>query len=93
MLSRGMHGRGGINDQGCAWKGAWWEVCMAGGMVGWACMAGRHAWQGMCMAGGVHGRVHAYHGGLHGVGGGLHGKERRPLQRTVRILLECILVM
>ena len=55
----------------------WQEVCMTGGV----CMAGWCAWQGVCMAGGVHGRgVHAW-------------KERRQLQRAVRILLECILVI
>ena len=36
-----------------------------------------------CVAGGVHGRGH----------GGHAWHERRPLQRTVRILLECILVL
>ena len=42
---------------------------------------GRGAWQGTCIAGGVHGG-----------GGGRVWQERRPLQRTVCILLECILV-
>ena len=54
------------------------------------------AWQGACMAGAMH------HGGMHGggawqgtcmAGGGFAYRERRPLQRTVRILLECILVL
>ena len=69
------------------------------GMCGWgACMAGRacvvravgHAWwgQGACMAGGVHGR-----GVRDGEAGGHAWQERRPLQRTVRILLECFLVL
>ena len=57
-----------------------------------------HAWQrGTCLAAGMHGgdRGHAWHGGV--CGRGMHGRgrvsqERRPLQRTVRILLECILV-
>ena len=49
-------------------------------MVGDACMAGGHAWQGACMAGGMHGWGHAW-------------QERQPPQRTVRILLECILVI
>ena len=45
---------------------------------------------GACMAGGggmgdVYGK-----GGMHGWGGGAW-QERRPLQRTVRILLECFL--
>ena len=55
---------------------------------------------GACMTGGVCGRGHAWQGGMHdGVmrGGGMHGggrawQEKRPLQWTVRILLECILV-
>ena len=66
-------------------------ACVAGGMHGrgckWqgVCMVGRHGfhdvWQGACMAGGMHGM------------GGVHvWQERRPLQRTVLILLECILV-
>ena len=69
---------------------------------------GVHAWQGACMAGGVHGRGHAWQGGLEwwgtcmvggawiagGVCGGRHAwQERRPLQRAVRITLECILVI
>ena len=55
------------------------------GHVWWGvCMAGGmcgrgHAWQGVCMPWGVHGRGHAW-------------QERQPLQRTVHILLECILV-
>ena len=37
-------------------------------------------------------------GGVHGKGGGKHGRgrvwqERRPLQWTLRILLECILLV
>ena len=66
-----------------------------------ACVVDEHAWQwacaagacmvGVCMAEGVHG------GGMHGGGvrgsGGVHGRKRRPLQWTVRILLECILVL
>ena len=57
------------------------------------------------MAGGVHGRLAcmAGGGGMHdkGVcmargtwvaGGGVGGREKWPLQRAVRILLECILV-
>ena len=68
-------------------------------MVG-ACMAVRHLWQGD-----MHGRGHVWLGGMHGRGvcmaggvcGGVHGRgcvwqERWPLQWTVRILLECILV-
>ena len=47
-----------------------------------SCMAG----DGRCMAGGMHGG-----GGMCGGGGGAW-QERRPLQRMVRILLECIIV-
>ena len=46
------------------------------------CIARGHAWWGGCMAGG-----HAWQGG------GCAWQERRPLQLTVRILLECILVV
>ena len=69
---------------------------------------GKHAWHGgSCMVkGGVHGEGgHVWQrGSMHGMGGhawrrgacmvkGRHAwQERRPLQRAVRILLECILV-
>ena len=71
-----------MHGRGCAWQG----VCMAGGVHGRGALVGGHAWQGVCMAGSVCGR------------GGVHGRRRawqeiRPLQRTVRILLECILVL
>ena len=54
-------------------------VCMAGG----TCVAGggEHVWQG-----GMHGKSWAC------VARGVAWQERRPLQQTVRILLECILV-
>ena len=64
---------------------------MAGGMCGrGACVAGEHAWwgwhawQGVCMERG------AWWGGAWQ--GGVHGR-RWPLQQTVCILLECILVL
>ena len=73
---------------GHAWQG--WRVWQ-GGICGRGCawrgsMCGRgtcvagggRVWQGACMAGGMCGRV---------------WQERRPLQRTVRILLECIIVV
>ena len=46
------------------------------------------------MAGGNGGEGHAWQGEGMCDGGGVHGRsqERRPLQRAVRILLECILV-
>ena len=61
---------------------------------------GGHVWQGVCMAGG-----HAWWGGAcvaRGscvarracmAGGGRAWQQRLPLQQTVRILLECILVL
>ena len=59
---------------------------------GEACMAGGHAWWGVCMAGG-----HVWWGGVRGRGacmaGGCAWQEERQLQRAVRILLECILVV
>ena len=73
---------------------------VAGGMHGGgvsisgSCMAGRHAWQGecawqgACVAGGVHGREACMAGG-----GEPAWQERRPLQRMVRILLECFLFL
>ena len=81
----GMHGDG---------------ICLAGGHV-WqgACMVARgvHGTGGHVWLGSVHGK-----GGMHGRGACVaagvclstrgRGQERRPLQRTVRILLECILV-
>ena len=77
-MAGGMYGEEGTHGWGMHGRGA----CMAGG-VG---MHGRgRAWQGACMAGGyMHGR------GVHGRGHEWRG--RQPLQRTVRILLECILV-
>ena len=76
MCGRGVHG-GGMHSGGHAWQGA--------------CVAGR-----MCGRGGMHGR------GMHGRGACVAGghvwqlghawQERWPLQQTVSILLECILV-
>ena len=58
---------------------------------------------GMCMVGGwqggMHGKGHAWQGGVHGMHGGVTcmaggmRRGRQPLQWTVRILLECILVL
>ena len=72
-----MHGRG---------------ACMAGVMHG-GCVCGR----GACMVGGCTARGPAWQGackvaGL-GCGRGHAWQERWPLQRTVCILLECILVL
>ena len=48
-------------------------------------------WQGMCMVGCVHGMGACVAWGVHGKGRRAC-QERRPLQRAVRIPLECILV-
>ena len=84
----GMQGEWGM---ACVVKG----VCMVKGrgVCAWqgACMAGGHACQGACM-GDMHG---GYIGGMCGGGCAWQGhawQERQPLQWTVRILLECILV-
>ena len=55
-------------------------ACIAGVCGRGACMSRGMCGRGACMAGGMHGRGHAW-------------QEGRPLQRTVRILLECILVL
>ena len=69
----------------------WQEgACMAGGMHGRGMRDRGHAWWGVCMAGDMCGGGCAWQGGVWGRGRA--GQERRPLQRTVRILLECILV-
>ena len=71
---------GGICGRGVyggGMHGRWGHVCVCGG-------EGMHG-RGEC------GRGHVWQGGVHGRG---HvWQERRPLQRTVRILLECILVL
>ena len=73
---------GGVHGRGCAWQGVCMGVCMAGGVHGGrACMAGD-----ICGRGSIGGRGHGWLGGMHA------WQERQPLQRTVRILLECILV-
>ena len=101
-MAGGMHGRGDMHGRGlCVADG----VCIAGGIHGgghvWqgVCMAGGMHGGGVCMAGGMHGRSVCMvgacmtgEGGVHGKGGGHAWQERQPLQRTVRILLECILV-
>ena len=74
---------GRARQRGMCGRGA----CMVGGMHGRGC-----AWWGACMAGGVCGRG-AFVVGAACMAGGRAWQERRPLQRTVRILLECILVI
>ena len=92
-------GRHVFQKRGCAWqRGHPWQrrACVGkrgvygeGGMYG----KGGCAWQRGCMVKGVCGK-----GGACVARGGMHGElghvwqERRPLQRTVCILLECILV-
>ena len=99
---------GGHLWQGCAWQWghAWQGGGMhGGGMHGRDIHGGghpwqrgmhdssRHAWQGR--EEGIHGRGMCGRGGMAEgtcMEGGHVWQERRPLQRTVRILLECILV-
>ena len=80
-MAGGMHGRGcmwqgAMHNRGHAWQGA----CVAGGHVRLGNMHGR---------GSMHSRSHAWQGACVV---GHTWQERRPLQRTVCILLECILV-
>ena len=79
VLGGGMHSGGACMAGGCAWWGQ-------GGMLDWG-----YVWQGACITGGMSGRGHAYQGG-HVWQGWRAWQERRPLQRTIRILLESILV-
>ena len=69
---------------------------MAGGMHGGGGMCGRggHAW--LMSGGGGHAWLMSGGGGMHGRGHAWQGgawQERRPLQRAVCILLQCILVL
>ena len=97
-MAGGMQGTGYVHGGG---------TCVAGGMCGgghaWQGVhvwQGGHAWQevhgkgcawGVCMAGGMHGGGHAWQG--EHVWWGHAWLEIQPLQRMVRILLECILVI
>ena len=79
-VAGGMHGKGQH-----VWQGG------MGGMG--ACMAKEVCVPGVCMVEGMHGR-----GDVHGRGGcapaeGCAWQERQPLQQTVCMLLECILVL
>ena len=81
-------------------------VCVAGGMHGTGMRGGGICMEGVCVAGGMHDRGCVWQEGcvtegMRGGGGGGGGlcmaggqarQETRPLQRTVRILLESILV-
>ena len=77
-----MHGWGGHGKRGMHGRGK----CMAGGMHGGGMCGRGHTWWGVCDG------VCVVKGGMRGRGGGRAWKERRPLQRTVHILLEYILV-
>ena len=71
---------------GCAWwEGHVWQ----GGMHGRVCVVGGMCGKGACVVTGMQRGMHS--GG--GVVGGHPWHERQPLQRKVRILLECILVI
>ena len=89
MHGRGVHGGGGLHGRG-ACVARWRHVWHDGGMCGktGACVARQgHVWPD----GG-----HVWQGGMYGRGACVAGRSARqkrwPLQRTVRILLECILV-
>ena len=75
----GMYMVGGIHDRGCAWQGGMCGrgACVVGDMHGRG-----HAWQRACMVGRgcVWQEDHAW-------------QKKWQLQRVVRILLECILVI
>ena len=83
--------KGGCMAGGLAWQG---DLCTTGGMraTKGMCGGGVHGrgcvWQGVCVAGGVHGG-----GSVWWRGAGHAWQERQPLQRAVRILLECFLVI
>ena len=74
-------------------------VCVVGDMHGRGVyVALGYVWWGGICGGGICGRGHAWQGSVHGRGCVLGGcacrrQERRPLKRTVRILLECIFVL
>ena len=92
---------GGMHGVGHAFVGrhVWWGAFMAGvgGMHGRGHVWWGHAWCGACICGeacvvgGTHGRGHVGNEGMHG--GGHEWQVRWQLQRTVRILLECSLVL
>ena len=68
---------------------------MVGAVHGRGVFGRGHAWQGACMVGGACVAGVCVAGGMLGGGGGvLHAwQERQPLRWTVRILLDCILVL
>ena len=87
--------RGAMHGGGHAWKGGMrdrWGARMVGGMHGsGACMAG-----GIHGGGGMHGRGACVTGGGTCMAGGMRSRGRAwhtVNERTIRILLECILVL
>ena len=93
ILFTDVRGRGVCMADGVHGRGACVVGCMHGmGHVwlGWHAWQG-HLWWGVCVAGGMHGRGACMATGAM-CGGGHVCLERWPLQQTVCILLECILV-
>ena len=97
----------GTHGKGHAWQGGVHGrvcvcVCVAGGRCAWhggvhGQGGGMHDEGGVCGKGGMCGKGGGMHSEEAMCGRGMHGRghawqERRPLQRTLRILLECILV-
>ena len=93
--------QGGMHGRVCAWQegmdgrgGHVWQGCVCGRGHAWW---GGHAWhrgvcgRGVCMVE-LCGRGHAWQEGMCD-GGGCAWQKRRSLQRMVRILLECILIL
>ena len=80
-MAGGMHGKGSMHGKGaCMARGYAWQ----GNACQGACVAGGHAWEWRhAWKGSMCGRGHAWQGGC-------AWQESWPLQRTVRILLECI---
>ena len=75
------------------WGGhVWWGACMCGRG---SCVAGCMCDRRVCLAGGVSQGAYvagSMNGGGACMAGGCARQERLPLQRAVRIILECILV-
>ena len=85
-----MCGRGACVVGGVVEGHAWWGTCVVGGMCGrGAYMVGGMRDRGACVAGGHVVGGHAWQGEC--MARGHVWQEKRPLQRAVRILLECIL--
>ena len=97
-MAGGMCGKGACMTWGHVWQRGMHDMgaCVVGVCVVGACVAGGCVWQGV-----MHGRRCAWQGcmaigawqGVCVAGGGHAWQEREPLQRTVCILLECILAV